>query len=313
MIIPIIEFTETPTLAQVQSKIDNGDYNGTLEYYSFLTHCAEGIARVDKDTRTAEIIGGGNSATNIYRLSYNPDVAVGEAPGMLVTSQLSPIFGDWSIKTGDFVVSDNSIFAITGYSQGFVAVKCVFKSPTSGGSGGGTVIVESAGVELFPYLMCTNSDQMIENINAVGRVFAVMFTPVVGKSITKLQYIIAQSAPSNFEFALYRYTGAFSNGSIPVEFLAKTAQVSNAAVGLVEATFGNAVQLSAQEVYYLVVRTAQGDQIPRLRSANLNLLQDNYAAAVLRGQNVSDIAGFTSLSGLEKLSGLRIVPYVKMY
>ncbi|MDR1729938.1 MAG: hypothetical protein LBR52_04680 [Prevotellaceae bacterium] len=68
MILPVIEFNETLTLAQVQSKIDNGDYNDTLQNYSFLIHCAEGIARVNKETRTAEIISGGsgNPGTNEY-------------------------------------------------------------------------------------------------------------------------------------------------------------------------------------------------------------------------------------------------------
>ncbi len=86
MILPVIEFNETLTLAQVQSKIDNGDYNDTLQNYSFLIHCAEGIARVNKETRTAEIIGSaGNPGTNekgIYFVSstqeYN-DVVSGAA------------------------------------------------------------------------------------------------------------------------------------------------------------------------------------------------------------------------------------------
>jgi|GEM_PF-6191167 len=185
----------------------------------------------------------------------------------------------------------------------------------SAASGGGNnpINSETAGLELFPFLMCTNSDQMMESMNGVGRAFAMMFTPVLSKSISKLQYIVAQGAPSSFEFALYRYTGAFSNGSIPVVYLGKTNTVSNNNTGIVEATFETAVALLAGEVYYLVIRTAIGDQIPRLRSANLNLLQDNFAPAVLKGQNVNNITTLTSLSGLEKLSGNRIVPYVKMY
>lgn len=174
------------------------------------------------------------------------------------------------------------------------------------------VDLESSGVELFPYLMCNESNQQLENMNQVGRIFAIMLSPALSKKIAKLQYIVAQNANSSFEFALYRYTGTFSNSNIPVEFLAKTDVVSNATLGVVEATFETPVQLSAKELYYIVIRTAVGDQIPRLRSANLNLVQDNITPALIQHQSVADITALTSLN-FDKKSGQKIVPYIKLY
>jgi hypothetical protein len=388
----------------LQSKIDNGDYNDTLAAYSFLCHVAEGIARVNNGTRTAEVIGGssgGNGSAGVYYVSstqeYNAavsgateetvtivltnDIYFGYGNGMsginnairtlnifgnrlctnytdiqfcrlfesaelppLTVNCLSPIYttnglhftaanatvnllsahcagayfngvgtGEnthspcvWNIQYLKLIYDNNEI--VTGESQTVHRIDWYFQTKVNS-----DVSIETSGLELFPYLMCTSSYQTMENMNAVGRVFAMMFTPALSKSVSKLQYIIAQGAPSYFEFALYRYTGAFANGNIPVEFLAKTIPVSNASAGLVEATFENAVRLSAAEVYYLIARTSQGDQMPRLRAASLNLLQDNDAPAALRGQNVGNIASFTSLSGLERLSGTRIVPYVKLY
>ncbi len=411
MILPIIEFKEVLTLAQLQSKIDNNDYNDTLETYSFLTHCAEGIARVNKDTRTAEIIGssGGNGTAGVYYVGttqeYNAVVSTAteetvtiiltkdiyfgymtEMRGInnaistlnifgnrlctnyteinfqrsleseefppLIVNCLSPIYTTNGLN---FTAANATVNILSVYSSGvrfqgtpiyieetdetvysactwnvqYVKLRYELNEITTTenqtvnrdnwyyqtdiSNSGEPADVENSGLELFPYLMCTNADQTMENMNAVGRTFAVMFTPAHSKSIAKMQYIVAQGAPSSFEFAVYRYTGAFSNNSIPVEFLKKTAPVSNANVGLVEATFESAMQLSASEVYYLVARTTQGDQMPRLRSANLNLLQDNTAPAALRGQDIADIAGFTQLSALERLSGNHIVPYVKMY
>ncbi len=248
-------------------------------------------------------------------VEYSYSLTQNESGNWFITNAYMPapvpiqLYGD--LHAYRYAVDNNALYVITGVynDANFIwLMKIANNNPAPL-----PVNLETSGIELFPYITCTNSDQIMENMNQVGRVFAMMFTPALSKKVSALQYIIAQAAPSLFEFALYRYTGGFSDGNIPVEYIAKTFQTTNDNIGLVETYFDNVVEISSNEVYYLVARTVLGDQMPRLRSANLNLLQDNVAPAALRGQDIADIAGFTNFSALERLGGNRIVPYVKMY
>ncbi len=58
MIIQTIELTEWLTLATLQAKIDEGDFDYSLDNHSFITHVEEGVVFVDKNTRVARIIAG---------------------------------------------------------------------------------------------------------------------------------------------------------------------------------------------------------------------------------------------------------------
>jgi len=179
------------------------------------------------------------------------------------------------------------------------------------GGGGGQA---DKAIELFPFLLCTNTDQQPANLNGVNRAVAFIFSPSKTKAINKVQYILSQGAPSNFEFALYKYTGNFTDGNIPVQYLGKTNAVSNNQYGLITATFESKITLDDDEFYYVVVRTTSGDQMPKWRTAYLSTpanTGENYSPTVLRNQNLTNISTIVQLSGFEKISGQYHVPFLR--
>ncbi len=142
----------------------------------------------------------------------------------------------------------------------------------------------SANVEFFPYADCSRSE-LLQQFSQAGQLLAWLFIPTLEIGINSLKFICTGQAGGTLDFAIYRYSGDYTNlnTTVPVTFVGATTNYT-VIQGMNKVILSGTATLDPQYMYF-AVGIQRSTTNPTLvgRSTNLPSPSDSMVPFVVYG------------------------------